>query len=243
MDYNNISLPNHLAIIMDGNGRWATERGFNRSKGHLEGSKTLKKIALYAYERGIKVLSVFAFSTENFKRSNEEVNFLMNLFIKMFNREFQTFIDKNVKVIFSGRREQLSPKVLRAMDKISKATINNTKGILNICLNYGGQDEIVDATKRISNDILKGHIKVDNIDRALFKTYLYHDLPDIDFVIRTSGESRISNFMLWQLAYAELYFPKVYFPAFTEEDFDMAILEFNKRNRRFGEIKDETKSN
>jgi undecaprenyl diphosphate synthase len=243
VDNSNIKVPNHLAIIMDGNGRWATEKGYKRSKGHLEGSKTLKKIALYAYEKGVKVLSVFAFSTENFKRSKEEVDYLMNLFVKMFNEEFEIFKSKNIKVVFSGRKDQLSFKVLKSMEKISKLTYNNTGGIFNICLNYGGQDEIIDATKKIGYDLINHNLNIEDIDRDIFKKYLYNDLPDIDLLIRTSGEYRISNFMLWQMAYAELYFPKVYFPAFTTEDLDMAILEYNNRDRRFGEIKYETKNN
>jgi len=243
MDYSNINLPNHIAIIMDGNGRWATERSLRRSDGHLEGSKTLEKIAFYAYERGIKILSVFAFSIDNFKRSDEEVNYLMNLFVKMFNNRFNKFNNKNVKIVFSGSRNNLTAKVLDAMDKITSKTSNNTGCFLNICLNYGGQDEIIDACKKIGSDLLDKNINIDDINKELIKSYLYQNLPDIDLVIRTSGEQRISNFMLWQLAYAELYFSKTYFPALTTDDFDIAILEFNKRNRRFGEIKYETKSN
>ena len=243
MDYKNINLPNHLAIIMDGNGRWAKEKGLKRSVGHLEGSKTLEKIALYAYEKGIKVLSIFAFSTDNFKRSQEEVNYLMNLFIKMFNKKFEVFQEKGIKVVFSGQKEKLPLELLEAMSKITKATFNNTKGVINICLNYNGQDEIVDATKKIGHDLLTGKITTADISPCLFQLYLYHDLPAIDFMIRTSGEYRLSNFMLWQLAYAELYFPKVYFPAFSITDFDEAMLEFNRRNRRFGDVKDERKSN
>ena len=159
MNYEGLTLPKHLTIIMDGNGRWATERGLTRSEGHLEGSKTLEKIALYAYEKGIKILSVFAFSTENFKRSKEEVGYLMDLFVNMLNKRHYVFKEKDVKVIFSGRRELLRKDVLAAMDKITNDTANNKSGILNICLNYSGQDEIVDATKNISRDILAGKIK------------------------------------------------------------------------------------
>lgn len=234
MNYDNINIPTHVAIIMDGNRRWAKEKGYNPSRGHLEGSKTLKEIALYAYQKGIKVLSVFAFSIENFKRSNEEVDYLMNLFVKMFNAHFTTFKDKNVKVVFSGRLDNLPTKVIKAMNKISNATKENTGGILNVCLNYGGQDEIVDSIKRIGNDIINDKIKVEDINKELVSKYLYHDLPPIDLLIRTSGEYRISNFMLWELAYAELYFPDVYFPDFNNIEFDKAILEYNNRDRRFG---------
>lgn len=243
MNNTDIKIPHHLAIIMDGNGRWATEKGYTRSRGHLEGSKTLKKIALYAYEKGIKVLSVFAFSTENFKRSKEEVDYLMNLFVKMFKKELEIFNSKNIKVVFSGRKDKLSDKVLESMEKISNMTYNNTGGIFNICINYGGQDEIIDATKRIGYDLINNNLNIEDINRDIFKKYLYQDLPDIDLLIRTSGEYRISNFMLWQMAYAELYFPSTYFPALTNNDLDLAILEYNRRDRRFGEIKNETKSN
>jgi undecaprenyl diphosphate synthase len=234
MDYSNLKIPTHVAIIMDGNRRWAREKGLNPSKGHLEGSKTLKEIALYASEIGLKVLSVFAFSTENFKRSKEEVDYLMNLFVKMFDTEFKTFKDKNIKVVFSGSLDNLPNKVIKVMNKISDATKDNTGGLLNICLNYGGQDEILDTIKKIGNDIENNIIKVEDIDKELVSKYLYHDLPPIDLLIRTSGEYRVSNFMLWQLAYAEMYFPSVYFPDFDIKQFDKAILEYNNRNRRFG---------
>lgn len=237
MDFSKIDMPQHIGIIMDGNGRWATKRGLPRSKGHLEGSKNLKKLALYAYEKGLKYLSVFAFSTENFKRDNAEVDYLMKLFVKMFNKEFKIFKDKNIKVIFSGKRDNLNDDVLKSMDKIRYETKDNNGGVFNICLNYGGHDEIIDAVKKISKEVVENKISIENIDNNLFEKYLYNDLPDIDLVIRTSGENRVSNFMLWQLAYAELYFPDVHFPGFGKKDFDKAILEYNKRDRRFGGIK------
>ncbi len=229
-----LKIPNHLGIIMDGNGRWATERNLSRSKGHLEGYKTLKILAKHALKKGVKVLSVFAFSTENFKRSKEEVDFLMNLFVEGFNKDKNVFMKNNIKVIFSGRREPLRKDVLSAMDKLSDLTKNNTGGILNICLNYGGQSEIVDASKKILDDVNNNIIKKEDITENLFSKYLYNDLEPIDFLIRTSGETRISNFMLYQAAYAEFYFPKIYFPDFKENELDDAILVFNKRERRFG---------
>lgn len=231
MKLDNIKIPCHVGIIMDGNGRWAKERGLNRSKGHEAGYKTLKTTAKYILDSGVKVLSVFAFSTENFNRSKEEVDFLMNLFIKGFKKDSAFFNKENIKVVFSGRKEPLKKDVIEAMEYLSESTKNNTKGILNICLNYGGRSEIVDAVNHIIKDNLK------EVDEEVINNYLYNKLPDIDLLIRTSGEVRISNFMLWQLSYAELYFPKCYFPDFNQEEFDKALLEYTKRDRRFGSVK------
>lgn len=231
MKLDNIKIPCHVGIIMDGNGRWAKERGLNRSKGHEAGYKTLKTTAKYILDSGVKVLSVFAFSTENFNRPKEEVDFLMNLFIKGFKKDSAFFNKENIKVIFSGRKEPLKKDVIEAMEYLSESTKNNTKGILNICLNYGGRSEIVDAVNHIIKDNLK------EVDEEVINNYLYNKLPDIDLLIRTSGEVRISNFMLWQLSYAELYFPKCYFPDFNQEEFDKALLEYTKRDRRFGSVK------
>ncbi len=231
MKLDNIKIPCHVGIIMDGNGRWAKERGLNRSKGHEAGYKTLKTTAKYILDSGVKVLSVFAFSTENFNRSKEEVDFLMNLFIKGFKKDSAFFNKENIKVVFSGRKEPLKKDVIETMEYLSESTKNNTKGILNICLNYGGRSEIVDAVNHIIKDNLK------EVDEEVINNYLYNKLPDIDLLIRTSGEVRISNFMLWQLSYAELYFPKCYFPDFNQEEFDKALLEYTKRDRRFGSVK------
>ena len=231
MKLDNIKIPCHVGIIMDGNGRWAKERGLNRSKGHEAGYKTLKNTANYILDSGVKVLSVFAFSTENFNRPKEEVDFLMNLFIKGFKKDTTFFNKENIKVVFSGRKEPLKKDVIEAMEYLSESTKNNTKGILNICLNYGGRSEIVDAVNHIIKDNLK------EVDEEVINSYLYNKLPDIDLLIRTSGEVRISNFMLWQLSYAELYFPKCYFPDFNQEEFDKALLEYTKRDRRFGSVK------
>ena len=233
MNSTNILIPNHVAIILDGNGRWAKERGLKRTEGHREGYKTLKKISKYILHKGTKYLSVFAFSTENFNRPKEEVDYLMNLFIKGFKNDTWYFNKENIRVVFSGRKEKLSKEVLEAMDIMEKDTLNNTGGILNICLNYGGRAEIVDAVNKIIKD------KKESITEEEFKKYLYQDLPDIDLMIRTSGEIRISNFMLWQLSYTELYFPNCYFPDFLEEEYDKALTEYTKRERRFGGLKNE----
>lgn len=232
-----LKIPIHVGIIMDGNGRWAKGKGLSRSIGHLEGSKTLKNVALYAFEKGVKVLSVFAFSTENFKRSKEEVDYLMNLFIKLFNSEFKIFNEKNIKVVFSKEKEGLPIKVETAIKKMEEETRNNDGGIFNVCINYGSRGEIVNTTKSLVNEVINGKINIDDINEETFKKYLYNDLPDIDLLIRTSGEYRISNFMLYQSSYAELYFPDTYFPDFKNAEFDKAIEIYNKRDRRFGGIK------
>ena len=236
MDNNNINIPNHVAIIMDGNGRWAKERGLNRSAGHLEGSKTLEKLGSYILNKGVKVLSVFAFSTENFKRSEEEVGYLMNLFVEMFTKGCKVFKKNNIKVIFSGRKHPLRHDVLEAMDKIEQDTKYNTNGTLNICLNYGGQEELIDASCKIAEDYKAGKLDLSTLSKETFAKYLYNDLPPIDLLIRTSGEYRISNFMLYQMAYSEIVFPKVLFPDFKEKEFDEALEEYSKRNRRFGGV-------
>lgn len=232
MDYNNLKIPGHVGIILDGNGRWAKEKGMNRTEGHREGAKNLKILGRYILSKGVKVVSIYAFSSENFKRSEEEVTFLMNLFTAKFSEELNTFHDDNIKVVFSGRREKLSKKLLEVMDKLTEKTKYNTGGILNICLNYSARNEIIDMVKKIKNEDINDSI----IDEKLISKYMYNDLPDIDFLIRTSNEHRLSNFMLWQLSYAELYFCKTYFPDFSTDEFDNAILEYTKRDRRFGKI-------
>ncbi len=232
-----LKIPYHVGIILDGNGRWATERGLKRSEGHKAGFETLKILSKHVFTRGVKVLSVFAFSTENFNRTKDEVDYLMNLFLKGFKSSIKEFNKNNIKVVFSGRKEPLSDKVYKSMKSLEKETLNNTGGILNICLNYGGQTEIVDTTKKLINDVLDGKLKTEDITPEIFMKNLYNDLPPIDFLIRTSGEIRVSNFMLFSLAYAEMYFPLTYFPDFKESEFDKALEEYTKRDRRFGKNK------
>lgn len=233
----NLKIPYHVGIILDGNGRWATERGLKRSEGHKAGFETLKILSKHVFTRGVKVLSVFAFSTENFNRTKDEVDYLMNLFLKGFKSSIKEFNKNNIKVVFSGRKEPLSDKVYKSMKSLEKETLNNTGGILNICLNYGGQTEIVDTTKKLINDVLDGKLKIEDITPEIFMKNLYNDLPPMDFLIRTSGEIRVSNFMLFSLAYAEMYFPHTYFPDFKEDEFDKALEEYTKRDRRFGKNK------
>ena len=233
MDYSHLKIPHHVAIIVDGNGRWAQERGYSRLKGHDAGFKNLKKLGKYILSKGIKVLSVYVFSTENFKRSDDEVSHLMDLFVLMYQRDKNFFMKNNIKVVFSGRDAPLPKRVIDARNKLADLTKDNTGGIFNVCLNYGGRAEIVDATKKIIHD----GIVEDKINEEVFSHYMYQDLPDVDLMIRTSGELRLSNFLLWELSYAEFYFPNIKFPDFKEKDFDDAIIDYTKRDRRFGGIK------
>ena len=233
----NLIIPNHIGIIMDGNGRWAKERGLIRSMGHKKAIDTIKELCTHMSEIGLKYCSVYAFSTENFKREKNEVKFLMDLFTRVFDKGSDFLMEKNIKVIFSGRKEPLPKKVLKAMEKISENTKNNTGLVFNVCINYGFHSEIIDTTKKICEMYKNGKILLDEIDEEFISKNLYQNLPPLDFVIRTSGEQRLSNFMMWQASYAEFYFPKTYFPDFNSKEFDKAIIEFNKRNRRFGGVK------
>lgn len=224
---NNIIVPNHVGIIMDGNRRWAKEKNKKTIEGHLAGANRIISLAKYIFDKGVKYLSIYAFSTENFNRSAEEVSYLMGLVVKFFNERVNELHDYNIKIVVSGLREHLSKEVLKCIDNVVDLTKDNTGGVLNVCLNYGGRREIVDAVNKIKEANV-------TVTEETFGKYLYNDLPDLDYVIRTSGEERISNFMLWQISYAEFYFPKVYFPDFDEKEFDKALEIYNNRNRRFG---------
>ena len=230
------NIPKHVAIILDGNGRWAERHGKSRSEGHKAGLDRLKSLSEYIINKGIKVLSVFAFSTENFKRDKKEVDYLMNLFSNGLKSSIKFFGDRNIKVIVSGRKDNLPKKVINTINTLENKTKDNTLGILNICLNYGGKAEIIDASKEITKDVIAGKISIDDINEELFKRYLYNNLIDVDLLIRTGGELRISNFMIYESAYAELYFTDTYFPDFDELEFDKALDSFNKRDRRFGGV-------
>lgn len=233
IDYTKVKIPKHVAIIVDGNGRWAKERGLSRLKGHDAGFDNLCRLVPYIMSRGVEVLSLYVFSTENFKRAENEVGHLMDLFVLMYKKELKSFMKNNIRVVFSGRDEPLPKKVIKARNDLVEATKDNTGGIVNFCMNYGGRAEIMDAVKRIA----KSGIDVEKLSDEDFRSYLYQDLPDIDLMIRTSGEERLSNFLLWQNSYAEFYFPKTKFPDFHEDDFDKAIIEYTSRDRRFGGIK------
>lgn len=238
-----LKYPTHVGIIMDGNGRWAVERGLTRSQGHRAGADNLKDLVLYINELGIKYLSVYAFSTENFKRSKAEVDFLMNLFVSLFKSEADIFLKNNIKIIFSGREKPLPKKVLKVMEELTEKSKDNTGLVFNVCLNYGSRAEIVDMTKKLCEEYKSGTIDLDDIDEEFILNNLYQELPDMDLLIRTSGELRLSNFMLYQASYSEFYFPRTYFPAFDRKEFDLAIDAFNGRDRRFGGINYEEKNN
>ena len=192
----------------------------------------------YAFSNGIEILSVFAFSTENFKRSKEEVNYLMNLFVKMFKDYFDELNEKGIKIVFSKKESGLPDKLENIIKDVTEKTKDNKNGIFNVCINYGGQDEIVDVVKKISKKVLDGNINIDDINKNIIEENLYQKLPPIDLLIRTSGEYRISNYMLWQMAYSEMYFTNTYFPDFDEFELKKAIEEYSKRDRRFGNIED-----
>lgn len=227
-------VPNHVGIIMDGNGRWAQKRGLKRSAGHKAGSQNLRKLTKHIFKKGVKVLSLYAFSTENFKRDKEEVDYLMNLLVDYFNKEKDTYIKNETRVVFSGSKDNLSPEVLDIMARVEEETKMFKERTINICFNYGGRLEIVDTTKKIVKKVLDGELKLEDINEEVFDDNLYNKLPPVDYVIRTSGEQRISNFLLWEASYAEYYFPKVLFPDFDEKEFDIALEEYENRNRRFG---------
>lgn len=240
-----LKIPNHVAIIVDGNGRWAKEKGLSRSKGHEAGFENLKNILTYIYEKNVKCVSAFLFSTENFNRSEKEVSFLMNLLIKKINEVKEICHKNEIKVVVSGRKDHLeiTKKVNKALESLVEETKEYKDRIFNMCFNYGGHAEIIDATKKIVEDVKKGKLDINTLDENIYQNYLYNNLPNVDLMIRTSGEIRISNFLLWQCAYAEFYFPKTYFPDFKEQDFDKALEEYTKRDRRFGGIKDDQENN
>lgn len=188
---------NHIGIIVDGNGRWAQEKGKIRSEGHKAGADALEKIILYTSKNKIaNYLSLYVFSTENFNRSSEEVNYLMELFMKWFKKAKSKYDSENIKVLFSSQKSFLKPEIVDAINELEEATKNNTGLVVNFCLSYGGRQEIVDATKKIASDVKEGYLKIEDINEKMYSRYLYNDLPDVDFLIRTSGENRISNFML-----------------------------------------------
>ncbi|WP_455937642.1 isoprenyl transferase [Gemella morbillorum] len=228
-------IPTHVAIIMDGNGRWAKKRNMPRVKGHYEGMQTVKKITKYASKLGIKYLTLYAFSTENWARPKEEVNYLMDLPEKMFTSFMPELMENNVKVEVIGVVEKLPENTRKAVEDAIEQTKNNTGLKLIFALNYGSKDEIVTAVKRIAQGAANNEYKVEEIDEQLISDNLFtKDTPDPDLLIRTSGEQRISNFLLWQIAYSEFIFTKVAWPDFVEEEFYKALLEYQSRDRRFG---------
>ncbi len=229
---------NHIAFIMDGNGRWAKSRGLPRTIGHREGCKRIKEVALLCLKYNIRVMSLFCFSTENWKRSKDEIDNLFKLLEQFFHSEIKELNQKGAKIITLG---DLSPLPLSTQEVIKKAkeiTKNNDKFILNICLNYGGKDEIVRACKKLCLDVKNNTLNPENIDEKLFESYMESkELPPIDCMVRTSGEMRISNYMLWELAYAELIFVNEHWPDFNEESFKNVLKTYALRDRRYGGVK------
>ena len=229
------NLPKHIAIIMDGNRRWAKNKGLPVSFGHKEGAKTLEKIVRYAKSIGIKYITVYAFSTENWKRSQEEVSTLMNLMLNYLESYSKRADSENIKVNILGSRRGLSEKMVDLIDKCMERTKNNTGITFNIALNYGGRDEIVKAVKSIAEKVKENEINIENITEQTISDNLYtKDQPDPDLLIRTSGEIRLSNFLPWQLVYTEFVFVEKNWPDFNEKDLEEAIEIYQKRNRKFG---------
>ena len=232
-------VPNHVAIIMDGNGRWARERLMPRYYGHREGVKSLKRIVSYSSDIGIKILTVYAFSTENWKRPIREVQALMQLMEQTFALELEELIANGVRVKVIGDIASLSPKQQRIWQMAEERTKHNQRLLLNVAFNYGGRMEIVRAVRSIAEAVQEGRLAVDQITDDVFVQYLFtNDLADPDLIIRTGGELRLSNFLLWQAAYAEWYFTDTLWPDFDVEEFEKALASFRQRERRFGSIKE-----
>ena len=233
----NAPLPQHIAIILDGNGRWAKKRGLPRTAGHQEGAMNVREITKLCANIGIKALTVYAFSTENWKRPDEEVKFLMKLPIKFFNEFAPELVENNIRLKVIGNVEELPTDLQQKVLEISELTKNNTKMTLTIALNYGSQDEIKQAVQAIATEVKNDQLNVEDINEDVIDQHLMtSDLPPLDLMIRTSGELRISNYLLWQLAYAELYFTSIAWPDFKEEQLYEALLDYQKRNRRFGAL-------
>lgn len=230
--------PRHVAIIMDGNGRWATTRGRPRLFGHQAGARRVREIVEACPGVGVDYLTIFAFSTENWKRTQSEVAGLMSLFRRYIFKEMQQFVKENVRVRFIGDRVRLDRKLRNLMDEAETMTSHCTGTNLTIALNYGGRDEVARATKRLAEDVAEGRLKPENIDEETLPKYLdTYVLPDPDLVIRTSGEARISNFLLWQSAYAEYEFIDTLWPDFSKEEFTQLVQSYGSRDRRFGAVK------
>lgn len=231
-----ITIPKHIGIIMDGNGRWAKKRLLPRNMGHKKGAEVFQDITRYCNELGLEAVTFYAFSTENWKRPAEEVNGIMSLLKEYLVKAFD-YEKENNRVIFLGDKSAFSGELLDLMLDIEEKTKDRTGMTLNIALNYGSRNEIVHAAKNIAKRVRDGEISLEDIDEKLFSDYLYtKGQPDPDFILRPSGEKRLSNFLLWQSAYAEFVYMDVLWPDFTRADLDKAIMEFNKRNRRFGGV-------
>ncbi|MBM7552718.1 isoprenyl transferase [Thalassobacillus pellis] len=230
-------LPCHVAIIMDGNGRWAKSRGMPRIAGHKEGMNVVKRIVRYASDLGIDILTLYAFSTENWKRPKKEVDFLMKLPMEFLNTYLPELIEKNVRVETIGDFDRLPEHTKKAVQEAKDRTADNTGLILNFALNYGSRNEMIEAVKQVAKQVQEGEINIQDIDESCFTDHLFTaDLKEPDLLIRTSGEQRLSNFLLWQLAYSEFWFTDVFWPDFDESYFEKALYDYQNRKRRYGGI-------
>ncbi len=233
-------LPRHVAIIMDGNGRWAKERGLPRSRGHRAGMEKIREITQLCSDLGIKILTIYAFSCQNWKRPRREVNFLMSGFKRYLDKERDELEKKGTRFQVIGRRGRLSSSLQSKIKEVINLTKDNKNFFLNLAIDYGGQEEIIDAVKDLVKEVVRGNVSVEEIDTDLFRQYLYlKTLPYPDLLIRTGGEHRVSNFFLWQIAYTELWTTPVFWPDFGEKEFLMALKDYARRERRFGKIKEE----
>ena len=233
-------IPKHVAIIMDGNGRWAKDKGLPREFGHQNGVNSVKSIVQEAYKSGIEYLTLYAFSIENWDRPSDEVSSLMSLLVSTLRDEFDEIFDKDIKLNAVGEINSLPKEVVSELEFIINKTKNNRKMNLTLALSYGGKQEIFNAVKMIADKVKNNLIELNNFDDSIINSHLYtKNLPDGDLLIRTSGEQRISNFLLWQIAYAELYFTDVYWPDFSKDDFNLALENYKSRERRFGKTSEQ----
>ena len=227
----------HIAIIMDGNGRWAQKRGLPRSAGHKKGAETLQEIAKAAADMGIECLTVYAFSTENWKRSKDEVDYLMNLLRQYLKSELKEIQERGARIRFIGERKMLDADIVAQMEHIERKTENNDKLTFCVALSYGSRAEIIAAARKAAEEITAGKLKPDQLTEDVFSGFLYTaGMPDPDLVIRTSGEQRLSNYLLWQIAYSEFYFTRTLWPDFSADELKSIIADFNSRERRYGKI-------
>ncbi len=239
---NKDNLPKHLAIIMDGNGRWAKQKGFLRAFGHENGTKSVRTAVETCAKLGIEHLTLYAFSTENWNRPKLEVEILMKLLISSLKNELKTLQENNIRLNSIGNLDLLPKSAKKELLEVIRKTKDNTRMVLTLALSYGSREEIINAVKEISHKVKNNIISIDTIDESIINQHLYtQNLPDVDLLIRTSGEHRISNFLLWQIAYAELYFTDVLWPDFKEDDLYEAIISYQKRERRFGKTSEQIK--
>ena len=239
---NKDNLPKHLAIIMDGNGRWAKQKGFLRAFGHENGTKSVRITVETCAKLGIENLTLYAFSTENWNRPKLEVDTLMKLLINSLKNELKTLTDNNIRLNCIGNLDMLPKSAQKQLHEVIEKTKDNSRMTLTLALSYGSREEILHAVRNISHKVKNNIISIDDIDESIINQHLYtQNLPDVDLLVRTSGEHRISNFLLWQIAYAELYFTDVLWPDFKEDDLYEAIISYQKRERRFGKTSEQIK--